>query len=116
MSPEESQIHATSEVLTSDIGSGTRIWQFCVVLAGARIGRDSNICSHVFIEDDVVVGDRVTIKSGVQLWDGIRIGDDAFVIVLLQVGHCGKRQHDGLSLLLNRERCQVRRIEGGARE
>ena len=79
MSHDESQIHATSEVLTSDIGSGTRVRQFCLVLAGARIGRDSNICSHVFIEDDVVLGDRVTIKSGVQLWDGIRIGDDAFV-------------------------------------
>jgi dTDP-4-dehydrorhamnose 3,5-epimerase-like enzyme len=31
------------------------------------------------VENDVVIGDRVTIKSGVQIWDGIRIDDDAFI-------------------------------------
>lgn len=61
------------------VGRGTRIWQFVVVLAGARIGEDCNICSHCFIENDVVVGDRVTIKSGVQLWDGLRVGDEVFI-------------------------------------
>ncbi len=40
---------------------------------------DCNVCDHVFIENDVVVGDRVTIKWGVQLWDGVRLGDDVFV-------------------------------------
>ena len=49
------------------------------MLPGATIGRDCNICDHVFIENDVIVGDRVTIKSGVQLWDGVRLGDDVFV-------------------------------------
>lgn len=72
-------IHALSDVQTSAIGNGTRIWQYVVVLPGARIGRDCNICSHCFVENDVVIGDRVTIKSGVQLWDGVRIGNDAFV-------------------------------------
>jgi hypothetical protein len=43
------------------------------------IGRDCNICDHVFIESDVVVGDRVTVKCGVQLWDGITLEDDVFV-------------------------------------
>ncbi len=55
------------------------MWQFCVILPGARIGVDCNICSHVFIENDVIIGDRVTIKCGVQLWDGLTIEDDAFV-------------------------------------
>ncbi|SOY82781.1 dTDP-3-amino-3, 6-dideoxy-alpha-D-galactopyranose 3-N-acetyltransferase (fragment) [Cupriavidus taiwanensis] len=72
-------IHSSSEVATSDIGDGTRVWQYVVILAGARIGRDANICSHCLIENDVVVGDRVTVKSGVQLWDGIRLEDDVFV-------------------------------------
>ena len=49
------------------------------MLPGARIGADCNICDHVFVENDVVVGDRVTVKSGVQLWDGIRLADDVFV-------------------------------------
>ena len=35
--------------------------------------------SHVFIENDVVIGNRVTIKSGPQIWDGIRIQDDVFI-------------------------------------
>ena len=55
------------------------IWAFAHVLPGARIGSDCNICDHVFVENDVVVGDRVTVKSGVQLWDGIRLADDVFV-------------------------------------
>jgi len=61
------------------VGDGTRIWAFAHVLPGARIGRDCNICDHVFIENDVVIGDRVTVKCGVQLWDGLRIDDDVFI-------------------------------------
>ena len=72
-------IHPLSDVQSSHIGEGTRIWQFCVVLANARIGTHCNISSHVFIENDVIIGDRVTVKSGVQIWDGIRISDDAMI-------------------------------------
>ena len=72
-------IHALSDVKSQLIGTGTRIWQFVVVLEGARIGKDCNICSHCLIENDVVIGDRVTVKNGVQLWDGLRVGDDVFI-------------------------------------
>lgn len=72
-------IHPSAYVLSVNVGDGTRIWQYVVVLAGAKIGNDCNICSHCLIEGDVIVGDRVTIKSGVQLWDGLRIADDVFV-------------------------------------
>lgn len=72
-------IHHLADVHSSAIGPETRIWQFVVVLAGAKIGRASNICSHCLVESDVVVGDRVTVKSGVQLWDGLRIADDVFI-------------------------------------
>ena len=61
------------------IGAGTSIWQFCVVLSQAQIGDECNICSHCFIENDVVLGKRVTVKCGVQLWDGLRIEDDVFI-------------------------------------
>ena len=61
------------------IPESTRIWQFCVVLPGAKIGEDCNICSHCFIENEVVIGNRVTVKSGVQLWDGVTLEDDVFV-------------------------------------
>lgn len=72
-------IHPSSDVQSTHIGAGSRIWQFVVVLPGAKIGTDCNICSHCLIENDVIVGDRVTVKSGVQLWDGIRIEDDVFI-------------------------------------
>lgn len=75
----KASIHPLADVQTTAIGDGTRIWQFVVVLPGARIGTDCNICSHCFVENDVVIGDRVTIKSGVQLWDGVEIGNDVFV-------------------------------------
>lgn len=72
-------IHKLADVQSENIGEGTNVWQFCVVLPGARIGRDCNICAGVVIENDVVVGDRVTVKSGVQLWDGVTLEDDVFV-------------------------------------
>ena len=72
-------IHSLADVQANTIGAGTRIWQFVVVLAGAKIGQECNICSHCLIENDVVIGDRVTVKSGVQLWDGLRVGDDVFI-------------------------------------
>lgn len=73
------QIHPLADVQSTEIGSGTRAWQFVVILPGAHIGKDCNICSHCLIENDVVIGDRVTVKSGVQLWDGLRVGNDVFI-------------------------------------
>lgn len=72
-------IHPLADVATFKIGANTRIWQFVVILKGALIGSDCNICSHVLIESDVTIGDRVTVKSGVQLWDGLKIGNDVFI-------------------------------------
>lgn len=72
-------IHNTADIANCQIGKGTRIWQFVVVLEGAQIGRNCNICAHTLVEGDVIIGDRVTIKSGVYLWDGLRIGNDVFI-------------------------------------
>ena len=72
-------IHKWADVADCQIGENTRVWQFVVILAGAKIGADCNICAHVLIEGDVVIGDRVTVKSGVQLWEGLRVGNDVFI-------------------------------------
>jgi UDP-2-acetamido-3-amino-2,3-dideoxy-glucuronate N-acetyltransferase len=64
---------------SDSVGADTRIWAFAHVLAGAQIGSECNICDHVYVENDVVLGDRVTIKCGVAIWDGVRIEDDVFV-------------------------------------
>jgi UDP-2-acetamido-3-amino-2,3-dideoxy-glucuronate N-acetyltransferase len=71
--------HPQALVESEKIGRGTRIWAFAHVLQGAVIGESCNICDHTFIENDVVLGDRVTIKCGVQVWDAIRLEDDVFV-------------------------------------
>jgi UDP-2-acetamido-3-amino-2,3-dideoxy-glucuronate N-acetyltransferase len=72
-------IHPLAEVQSNHISENTKIWQYTVILSEARIGADCNICAHVFIENDVIIGDRVTIKNGVQLWDGLRVEDDVFI-------------------------------------
>ncbi len=72
-------IHPTALVASKKIGDGTRIWAFVNILEGAAIGRDCNICDRCFIENDVVVGDRVTVKCGVSLYDGLRLEEDVFV-------------------------------------
>lgn len=72
-------VHAHGLCDSTSVGEGTRIWAFAHVLPGARIGADCNICDHVFIENDVRLGNRVTVKCGVQLWDGIELEDDVFI-------------------------------------
>jgi len=72
-------IHLLSDVQSTSIGAGTKVWQFVVILPGAVIGNDCNICAHTFIENEVVLGHRVTVKSGVYLWDGLTIEDDVFI-------------------------------------
>lgn len=72
-------IHKLSDVQSKNIGDQTKIWQFVVILENAKIGRNCNINCHVFIENDVEIGDNVTIKPGVQIWDGITIEDGVFI-------------------------------------
>ena len=73
------KIHPSADVQTKAVGEGTQIWQYTVVLPGARIGRDCNLNAHCLVENDVVIGDRVTLKCGVFLWDGITVEDDVFI-------------------------------------
>jgi acetyltransferase-like isoleucine patch superfamily enzyme len=78
--PEDAPfIHDRALVESDSIGPRTRVWAFAHVMPGAVIGADCNVCDHTYVEGDVVIGDRVTIKSGVYLWDGLRIEDDVFI-------------------------------------
>jgi len=69
-------IHPLSDVQSTKIPESTRVWQYVVVLRDAVIGANCNICSHSFIENDVKIGNNVTIKCGVYLWDGITLEDN----------------------------------------
>ncbi len=61
------------------LGPGTRVWAFAHLVRGAVVGADCNVCDHTFVEGGVVVGDRVTLKCGVYLWDGVIVEDDVFI-------------------------------------
>lgn len=73
------KIHPSADVQTKSIGVDTLIWQFCVILENASIGKNCNINCNVFIENNVIIGDNVTIKPGVQVWDGVTIENDVFI-------------------------------------
>ncbi|MCC2591379.1 acyltransferase [Chryseobacterium sp. MFBS3-17] len=73
------KIHPLADVQSENIGEGSMVWQFSVILKDAVIGRNCNINCQVFIENDVNIGDNVTIKPGVQIWDGVMLEDDVFI-------------------------------------
>ena len=70
------KVHPSAEVQSVNIGKDTSIWQYCVVLKDAIIGENCNICALSFIENKVKIGNNVTVKNGVYLWDGITIEDN----------------------------------------
>ncbi len=72
-------IHPLADCQCPNIPESTRVWQFCVILPGAQIGEECNICSHCLVENQAIIGNHCTIKSGVQIWDGIELEDDVFV-------------------------------------
>ena len=72
-------VHALALCESDEVGPRTRIWAFAHVLAGARIGADCKVGGHSFVEGGVVVGDRVTIKNGVQLFSGVTVEDEVFL-------------------------------------
>lgn len=63
----------------ASIGAATLVWAFAHVCSGAVVGEDCNICDHTFLEKGVRLGNRVTIKCGVYLWDGATAEDDVFI-------------------------------------
>ena len=69
-------IHKLSDCLNMNIPETTNIWQYVVVLQGSIIGENCNICAHCFIENKVKIGNNVTVKCGVYLWDGITLEDN----------------------------------------
>jgi UDP-2-acetamido-3-amino-2,3-dideoxy-glucuronate N-acetyltransferase len=60
------------------IGSGTRVWAFANIQKGAKIGKGCNICDSCFVERGAKVGDHVTLKNGVNVFEGITLEDDVF--------------------------------------
>lgn len=77
---EEFFVHPSSFIdQPCEIGAGTRIWHFCHVMAGAKIGRDCSLGQNVMVAPEVVVGDRVKIQNNVSLYTGVVIEEDVFL-------------------------------------
>lgn len=72
-------IHPLADVQSNKIGKDTQVWQFAIILKGATIGENCNINCHTFIENDVIIGNNVTVKAGVYVWDGIKVEDNVFI-------------------------------------
>jgi acetyltransferase-like isoleucine patch superfamily enzyme len=73
------RVHPAGLCESEDVGDGTRVWAFAHVLPGAKIGRDCNICDGAFVEGRAVLGDRVTVKNGTLVFDGVTCEDEVFL-------------------------------------
>jgi UDP-2-acetamido-3-amino-2,3-dideoxy-glucuronate N-acetyltransferase len=60
------------------IGEGTKIWHFCHVMSGARLGRDCSLGQNVVVHSTAVVGNGVKIQNNVSLYDAVVLEDDVF--------------------------------------
>jgi len=61
------------------IGAGTKIWHFCHVCGGVKIGRRCVFGQNVFIADGVDIGDNVKVQNNVSIYTGTVIEDDVFL-------------------------------------
>ncbi|MFT7305301.1 MAG: UDP-2-acetamido-3-amino-2,3-dideoxy-glucuronate N-acetyltransferase [Candidatus Azotimanducaceae bacterium] len=62
-----------------EIGEGTKIWHFCHVLSGARIGKNCNFGQNVSIAGQTNIGDNVKVQNNVSIYEGLTIEDDVFL-------------------------------------
>lgn len=76
------QYYAHPKALIDDgakIGRHTRVWAHAHVMSGADIGEHCNIGDFAFIESGAKLGNHVTVKNGVQVWEGLQVEDGVFL-------------------------------------
>jgi len=77
---EEAFVHPTAVVDDPGaIGAGTRIWHFCHVMAGARIGSGCVLGQNVFVAAGARIGDGVKVQNNVSVYEGVELEDGVFV-------------------------------------
>jgi len=60
------------------IGEGTKIWHFCHIMSGARIGKNCKIGQNVFVDRHVKIGNNVKIQNNVSVYRGVTLEDNVF--------------------------------------
>src|SRR6266511_890563 len=103
-------VHPMGLCESDRVGPRTRIWAFAHLLPGAVVGADCNVGDHAFIEGGARLGDRVTVKNAVLVWDGVTVHDVADHALVAgnparRVGWvctCGRRLGDDLACACGR--------------
>ncbi len=72
-------VHESSYVDSDvQIGTGTKIWHFCHVQPGARIGQNCSLGQNVNVANKVVIGNGVKIQNNVSIYEGVELEDHVF--------------------------------------
>jgi len=77
---EEYFVHPSSYIDENvSVGRGTKIWHFCHIMKGARLGKNCNLGQNVFIAEGVKIGNNVKIQNNVSVYMGVTVEDDCFL-------------------------------------
>jgi UDP-2-acetamido-3-amino-2,3-dideoxy-glucuronate N-acetyltransferase len=80
MSSPSVYIHPTAVVDEPvHLGSGTKIWHFCHICTGARLGENCVVGQNGYVASSVVIGNGCRIQNNVSLYDGVELERDVFV-------------------------------------
>jgi len=79
MAELEYMVHDSSYVDHNvEIGAGTRIWHFCHIQQGARIGKKCTLGQNVNVGSHVIIGDHVKIQNNVSIYEGVELEEYVF--------------------------------------
>lgn len=62
----------------AEVGDGTKIWHFCHVMGGAKIGKNCSLGQNVNVGGKAIIGNGVKIQNNVSVYDSVEIEDDVF--------------------------------------
>ena len=80
MSDQTQLIHRTAIIDDgAQIGAGTRIWHFCHLMPGSRVGERCILGQNVFIDNNTLIGSGVKIQNNVSVYNGVVLEDDVFL-------------------------------------
>lgn len=72
-------VHESSYIDNSvEIGENTKIWYFCHIQSGAKIGKNCSLGQNVNISNNVIIGNDVKIQNNVSVYEGVEIEDGVF--------------------------------------
>lgn len=72
-------VHESSYVDENvQIGEGSKIWHFCHIQSGARIGKHCSLGQNVNVAGNVTIGNDVKIQNNVSIYEGVELEDGVF--------------------------------------